>query len=81
MKAGKINGVFKRYIPRKSIILKANHIYKIRIEFELDKIRKFFERSMEAQGSDSGRIAIIREQTLEKTGQIISQIVFEETYF
>ena len=76
MEAGKINGVFKRYILRKSTILKANHKYWIRIEFEQDEFRKTYLRSMEAQVSASDRIEIIRDQTLEETAQIISQILF-----
>ena len=78
MEAGKINGVFKSYIPRESIILKANHKYRIRIEFQQDKVRKTYVRSMEANGLSSDRIAIFRDQTLEETAQIISQIFFED---
>ena len=44
MEAGKINGVFKRYILRKSTILKANHKDWIRIEFEQDEFRKTYLR-------------------------------------
>ena len=76
IEAGKINGVFKRYIPRESTILKANHKYRIRIEFQQDKVRKTFELSMEAGGLSSDRIALIRHQTLEETAQIIDVILF-----
>ena len=78
MEAGKLNGVFKYYILRKSIILKANHKYRIRIEFQQDEFRQTFERSREAQGPASDRIAIIREQTSVETAQIISRFVFED---
>ena len=76
MEAGKINGVFKSYIPRESIILKANHKYRIRIEFQQDEFRETYVRSMEAGGLPSDRIAMIHEQTSVETGQMIAAIVF-----
>ena len=79
MEAGKINGVFKSYILRKNTILKANHKYRICIEFQQDEFRQTYERYIEAQGSAPDRIAIIRDQTLVETAQIISRIVFVDT--
>lgn len=77
IEAGKINGVFERYIlPKKSVILKANHKYWIRVEFVQDEFRQSYTQYQPAFSGCSERIKIILDQTLIDTAQIISRIVY-----
>lgn len=75
IEAGKVNGEFVRYIiPKKSVVLKANHKYWIRIEFIHDEFRQSYIQYMADPKLGSDRIEIVRDQTLVGTAQIISQI-------
>lgn len=75
IETGKVNGEFVRYIiPKKNVILKANHKYWIRIEFIQDEFRQSFIQYMAVPKLGSDRIEIIRDQTLVETAQIISRI-------
>lgn len=74
---GKMNGEFVRYIlPKRSVILKANHKYWIRVEFVQDEFRQSYTQYSETPNSGSDRIQIVRDQTLVESAQIISRVTY-----